>query len=174
MSADIPSDRLPPHLGDLPEDYREHEVPSAMDHHLGEAAAEPEVFEEATAPRPSRSQRVVTFLRRLFQLRIDQSATRVGLVGAAFLGLFALISGRLVYLAVRPAEPENIRRFASAASVAARPDIIDRNGEVLATDVRMVSIFAEPRNIIDKDEAVELITAVLPDVNASELRAKLN
>jgi cell division protein FtsI (penicillin-binding protein 3) len=45
---------------------------------------------------------------------------------------------------------------------------------VLATDVRSVSVFAEPRNIIDKDEAVELLTAVLPDVDARELRAKFN
>ena len=37
-----------------------------------------------------------------------------------------------------------------------------------------MSVFAEPRNIIDKDEAVELITAVLPDVDAHELRERLN
>ena len=44
---------------------------------------------------------------------------------------------------------------------------------VLATDVRTMSIFAEPRNIIDKDEAVELLTAVLPDVDADKLRERL-
>ncbi len=65
------------------------------------------------------------------------------------------------------------RREASEAISAARPELVDRNGEVLATDIKVMSVFAEPRNIIDKDEATELITAVLPDVNASELRAKL-
>ena len=35
-------------------------------------------------------------------------------------------------------------------------------------------MFAEPRRIIDKDEAVELITAVLPDVDAKELRERLS
>ena len=44
---------------------------------------------------------------------------------------------------------------------------------MLATDVKMVSVFAEPRNIIDKDEAVELLTAVLPDLDATDLRDKL-
>ena len=34
-------------------------------------------------------------------------------------------------------------------------------------------MFAEPNRIIDKDEAVELITAVLPDVDAKELRERL-
>ena len=56
---------------------------------------------------------------------------------------------------------------------AARPDILDRNGEVLATDIKVMSIFAEPKRLIDKDEATELLTAALPDVNASELRRKL-
>jgi cell division protein FtsI (penicillin-binding protein 3) len=40
--------------------------------------------------------------------------------------------------------------------------------------VKTVSVFAEPRNIIDKDEAVELLTAVLPELNARELREKFN
>ena len=37
---------------------------------------------------------------------------------------------------------------------------------VLATDVRAPSLFGEPRKIIDVDEAVELLTAVLPDLDA--------
>ena len=37
-----------------------------------------------------------------------------------------------------------------------------------------MSVFAEPNRIIDIDEAVELITAVLPDVDAKELRERLS
>ena len=36
------------------------------------------------------------------------------------------------------------------------------------------SLYAEPRQIIDVDEAVELLTAVLPDLNARELRERLS
>ena len=64
-------------------------------------------------------------------------------------------------------------RAAASETSGARPDIVDRNGDMLATDVKMVSVFAEPRRIIDKDEAVELLTAVLPDLDARELREKL-
>ena len=60
------------------------------------------------------------------------------------------------------------------AVATARPDILDRNGEILATDVRMPSLFAEPRRIIDVDEAVELLTATLPDLDARELRERLS
>ena len=111
--------------------------------------------------------------RELFRLRVDKSAARVGLVSLCFAGLFGLIGARLVQLAIRPDEPGPLRRGAGSEISAARPDIVDRNGETLATDVRMVSVFAEPRNIVDKDEAVELLTAVLPDLDARELRERL-
>jgi hypothetical protein len=111
--------------------------------------------------------------RELFRLRVDKSAARVGLVSLCFAGLFGLIGARLVQLAIRPDEPGPLRRGAGSEISAARPDIVDRNGETLATDVRMVSVFAEPRNIVDKDEAVELLTAVLPDLDARDLRTKL-
>ncbi|MBM6595892.1 peptidoglycan D,D-transpeptidase FtsI family protein [Microvirga pudoricolor] len=112
-------------------------------------------------------------MRELFRLRVDKSTARVGLVAVCFTGLFATIGGRLAYLAVTSDNTSEVRRTASSEISAARPDIVDRNGQVLATDVKTVSVFAEPRNIIDKDEAVELLTAVLPDLDARDLREKL-
>jgi cell division protein FtsI (penicillin-binding protein 3) len=120
-------------------------------------------------PKPG----VIHSIRELFRLRVDKSTARVGLVSLAFMGLFTVIGGRLVMLAVVKDDGGTVRRAASSEISAARPDIVDRNGEVLATDVKTVSVFAEPRNIIDKDEAVELLTAVLPDLDARELREKL-
>ena len=67
------------------------------------------------------------------------------------------------------------RRTASQDAIAtARPDIVDRNGEVLATDVKAPSLFGEPRRIIDKDEAIELLTATLPDLDTGEVRDRLS
>ena len=40
--------------------------------------------------------------------------------------------------------------------------------------MRVPSLYAEPRRIIDVDEAVELLTAVLPDLDPTELRARLS
>ena len=66
------------------------------------------------------------------------------------------------------------RRSAAQDAIAtARPDIVDRNGEILATDVKAPSLFGEPRRIIDKDEAIELLTAALPsDITTSLDNAK--
>jgi cell division protein FtsI (penicillin-binding protein 3) len=58
--------------------------------------------------------------------------------------------------------------------MASRPDILDRNGEVLATDIRTVSLFAEPNKIVDADEAVEKLTTVLPDLDMKGTYKKLS
>lgn len=89
-----------------------------------------------------------------------------------FLMLYGAICGRLIYLGFKP-DPATGRRAVAQAVSASRPDIVDRNGEVLASDVKVMSVFAEPRRLIDKDEATELLTAVLPDVDSRELRERL-
>jgi cell division protein FtsI (penicillin-binding protein 3) len=125
----------------------------------------------AEAPPPAR--RLFSFLRDVFRMSGEKSQPRVGLVILAFSALFLAITGRLVMLATLPSEQVGLRRATANAISAQRPDILDRNGVVLATDIRTVSVFAEPRNILDKDEATELLTAVLPDLDAKELREKL-
>jgi cell division protein FtsI (penicillin-binding protein 3) len=125
------------------------------------------------APKATRPMPVIGAVRELFRLRVDKSTARIGLVALGFAGLFSVIGGRLVMLAVTSDHASEVRRVTTSEISAARPDIVDRNGEVLATDIKMVSVFAEPRNIVDKDEAVELLTAVLPDLDARELRERL-
>ena len=117
-------------------------------------------------------ERARKWLDRLFSTRLEKSDRRVRLVAVGFGCVYLLIAGKLVWLGFKP-EPASMRAAAVEASAAARPDMLDRNGEVLATDVKTMSIFAEPRRIIDKDEATELLTAVLPDVDPKELRDRL-
>ncbi|WP_288586779.1 penicillin-binding protein 2 [uncultured Methylobacterium sp.] len=112
----------------------------------------------------------------MFRLSVERSAARVGLVSLVFAGVFLALMGRLASFALFPDDPvtASARRAEAGGTTQIRPDIIDRNGEILATDIRTVSVFAEPKNIYDKDEAVELLTAVLPEINARDLREKLS
>jgi len=105
--------------------------------------------------------------------RQDTMRNRIVIAVAGFAIAYLLIIGRLVAFGVM--EPEHTDAFndPNAAIATSRPDLVDRNGEILATDIRMASLYAEPRNIIDPDEATELITSVLPDLDASKLREKL-
>lgn len=110
--------------------------------------------------------------RELFRMRMDKSGARVTLAMIMFVLIFVGIAARLVFLALHPVE-SSARRFPADAVVNARPDIVDRNGAILATDVKMMSVYAEPHRIVDTDEAVELLTAIFPDINGKELRERL-
>ena len=126
-----------------------------------------------SAPRPAFSRRWRAFLGDIFSTKLAKSDRRIRLVAAGFAAAYLVIGGKLVFLGAKPEASQGIKSSAAEEVSAARPDILDRNGEILATDVKTVSVFAEPRRIIDKDEAVELITAVLPDVDAVDLRKRL-
>src|SRR6266566_2738555 len=114
--------------------------------------------------------------RLLYGRNIDRGAkarARVGLAIVAFAAVYAVIGVRLVALAVMH-DPHGSRRGAAQEAVAtARPDILDRNGEILATDVKAPSLFADARKIVDVDEAVELLSATLPDIDSGEARERL-
>src|ERR1044072_9034384 len=114
-------------------------------------------------------------LRALLYGNADRSMKargRIGLAMLAFTCIYAIIAGRLGVYALTP-DSHGARRIGTDAVATARPDVLDRRGEVLATDVRMPSLFGEPKRLIDVDEAVELLTAVMPDLDAKELRDRL-
>jgi cell division protein FtsI (penicillin-binding protein 3) len=98
---------------------------------------------------------------------------RLRLVVFGFSICFAVIAGRLVELSlVRSYFSDKTAKVAHQDRIP-RPDIVDRNGMLLATDIKVSSLFANPRKIIDVDEAVELLTAVLPELDTQKLDKKL-
>ena len=98
---------------------------------------------------------------------------RIRLIGICFGAAFLAIAGQLTHLTIFP-KPDDGPQRAPVEARLPRPDIIDRNGVLMATDVAVASIFADPSKIIDIDEAIELLTATLPDLDARELRRKLS
>jgi len=115
-------------------------------------------------------------MRALLYGKADRHAKargRIGLALIAFTAVYGIIAGRLVLYAVTPESHGGGRASAADAVATARPDILDRNGEILATDVKAASLFGEPKRLIDVDEAVELLTAVMPDLDTKEVRERL-
>src|SRR5262244_599692 len=106
--------------------------------------------------------------------RHAKTRARIGLAIIGFAAVYSIIAARLVMFALASNSHIVHRVVSSDAIATARPDILDRNGKVLATDVRVPSLYAEPRRLIDVDEAVELLTADLPDLDAAELRERLS
>ncbi|WP_310244557.1 peptidoglycan D,D-transpeptidase FtsI family protein [Rhizobium rosettiformans] len=104
--------------------------------------------------------------------RKSNAKQRLGILIAGFGLVFATVGARLAqYGLAEPATTSSI--YSQGNSAASRPDMLDRNGELLATDLRMVSLFAEPRRIVDADEAVEKLATVIPDLNWSETHRRL-
>jgi cell division protein FtsI (penicillin-binding protein 3) len=99
-----------------------------------------------------------------------RAKNRVLMTMAVFFGIYSAIGGRLIYLGMQ--DPEDSGGPASRVT-ASRPDIVDRNGEVLATDIKTASLFAEPRRIVDADEAIEKIATVIPDLDYEQTYNKL-
>ena len=113
----------------------------------------------------------------LYGLDVNRNAkakARLGLAIVAFAVVYGVIAARLVMFAEQSDGYGTRRSVTQDAVATARPDILDRNGQILATDVKTPSLFAEPRKLIDVDEAEELLTAVLPDLDASEARDRLS
>src|SRR6188474_3018166 len=104
------------------------------------------VHEEVSAERRAQP-RAEPWRRRmlrtlLYGRNVDRTAkarARIGLAILAFGAVYSIIAVRLVMFAVVP-ESHFVRRGVARDAVAtARPDILDRNGLVLATDVRTPS-----------------------------------
>jgi cell division protein FtsI (penicillin-binding protein 3) len=99
---------------------------------------------------------------------------RLGLAALMFGLAYSVIGARIVTFAMQAPEGPAYAMGGDLAVSAVRPDITDRNGLILATDVKTSSLFAEPRRIIDVDEAIELLTSVLPDLDTEALRMRLS
>ena len=99
-----------------------------------------------------------------------RARSRMLMTMAVFFGIYAAIGGRLIYFGIQDQAPSGPPANRAAA---ARPDIVDRNGEVLATDIKTASLFGEPRRIVDVDEAIEKLSTVLPDLDFESTYKKL-
>jgi cell division protein FtsI (penicillin-binding protein 3) len=104
--------------------------------------------------------------------RGNLTRARIGWVIAALFAIFAIVAGRLIQLGLVVTDSA-IEGQARDLITATRPAILDRNGLELAVDIRVPSLFAEPRRIVDVDEAVEALTTVLPELNPDWLRGRL-
>jgi cell division protein FtsI (penicillin-binding protein 3) len=130
----------------------------------------------AATARPAEPWRRRFVRELLYGKQVDRTTkmrARLGLTILIFALGYSVIAARLILFATA-SDSHGARRLSLQDAVAtARPDILDRNGEVLAMDVRTPSLFGEPHRIIDVDEASELLTAVVTDMDAGELRERL-
>jgi cell division protein FtsI (penicillin-binding protein 3) len=125
------------------------------------------VLPESAAQAPSMTVTVDGAARQL----LDQARTRLVVVGLLFLIGLSVVAGRLTMLALSAGAPAEAR--AAPAAQIVRADILDRNGQVLATSIPTESLFADPARIIDATDAAEQLSKLFPDLGYGELLRKL-
>jgi len=102
------------------------------------------------------------------------SERRISLAIAVFAACFALIGARLVGLAIIGGDDSSRVAAIDRAGPIQRPDIVDRNGEVMATDIGTASLYADGRSIIDAAETARQLATVLPELDVADMTAKLS
>ena len=97
----------------------------------------------------------------------------LALLGGVVAG-FGLVAGQLIFLGLKSQSQIAMAVTEPGATSFARPDLIDRNGRLIATDVEAPSLFADPALVQDRDEVVEKLATVLSDLDQADLRRSLS
>ncbi len=106
---------------------------------------------------------------------LSASRRRIVVAGLTFATVYFAVAMRLVDLGVASDDHSDALASGSSQVSTARPDLLDRNGEVLATDVKSASLYAEPKRILDVDEAIEALATVIPEMRTDEtIRKRLS
>lgn len=93
---------------------------------------------------------------------------------ALFGVVFAVLFGRLVEVTMfREGVSRATARVTSDASYY-RADIVDRTGEILATDLQAASLYADARVVWDPAETAQALQAIVPGLDAKALTKKLS
>ncbi|WP_321332943.1 penicillin-binding protein 2 [Breoghania sp.] len=98
---------------------------------------------------------------------------RVIMAMAMFMFVYGAIALRLIDLGMADETPSSAYIGAQQAITASRPDLVDRNGELLATDIKAPSLYAEPRKIVDVDEVIDKLSSVMPELGTETIRNRL-
>jgi len=105
---------------------------------------------------------------------IETGRTRILITATVMTLAFGVLGARLVDLTVlsEPAEPRTAKA-ASEETIGRRADIVDRNGTLLATSLHTVSLFADPKRVMDPRAAAYKLAAILPDSSAEWLESRM-
>lgn len=93
---------------------------------------------------------------------------RLLVLGLFFVLAFGVVGARMGVLAT--SEPQEPRAEAPGAPISAgRADIVDRHGNILATNFETHALYAQPPQMIDPGHAARELSKIFPDLDAGKL-----
>jgi len=105
---------------------------------------------------------------------ISNARRRVSILSASFLLAFVIVGIRLFDATLVPATKALSNPWSSIDDGRLRADITDRNGEVLATNLAALSLFADTREVWNPERAAYEIATVLPQLDEQVLLRQLS
>ncbi len=104
------------------------------------------------------------------QMRMRRRAeSRLLVLGVFFFVCFSVVGVRMSSLAAsEPVEPVSTASIPQIANQ--RADIIDRNGEILATNLATTALYAQPPLMVDPETAAMGLAEIFPDLELDKLR----
>ncbi|UTW58024.1 penicillin-binding protein 2 [Kordiimonas sp. SCSIO 12603] len=118
---------------------------------------------------------MTTETHRRSAIEIARNRLMIGVVLFCF--AFLIMIGRTIELGVSAPKPRvtAARQVVTVPEVqVARADIVDRNGEILATNLETASLYAVPKDIKDPQEAARQLVSILPELSYADVEAKLS
>lgn len=97
---------------------------------------------------------------------------RVRILALSIFAVLLLLGGRAIQLAFS-GDPLATPRGVAAVVGIERADIVDRNGELLATTVRSFALTAEPHRVWNANETADVLRGVFPDLDRATLVRRL-
>ncbi|MEO1066601.1 MAG: penicillin-binding protein 2 [Pseudomonadota bacterium] len=105
--------------------------------------------------------------------RNDLIRGRLVLISVVFLAIFGAIGFRLTTLASTPYQQGPKIAGTSNTLMTARPDLVDRNDEVMAKDLTTFSLHANPKKVAYPAEVVDQLATVIPDLDRKKILRRL-
>jgi cell division protein FtsI (penicillin-binding protein 3) len=109
---------------------------------------------------------------RAERVSLAHNRERYRIACLAFALGFLAIGLRLGSLGLTPADAGG-GPLRDISTTVHRPDILDRHGRLLATDIKGATLYADPARVIDRNELAEQVASILPGIDAHDLSEKL-
>ena len=105
--------------------------------------------------------------------KLNKSPTfRIYILLFTFIFAFIVIGTQMVLMAINPISISDDRKV-NLNNKFDRKDIIDKNGVLLATNVKVNSLYAHPSEIINKEKVINSLVKIFPDSDEENLIKKL-
>ena len=105
-------------------------------------------------------------------LSVSEGRIRIRIGGFIFMAVLVLVVLRLAEVSLLGDKAS--RNVLPQAITTTRADIVDREGEVLATTLQTYSLYAEPRRIWNVEETAAKLVAARPHLDINVVRQRLS